>query len=84
MEQNKEITKNWKIWMKKFFSIDVLMILFIKAGLLSKKSDLNENSHIVRNCFSQNIDSIISAGVRNLSILDKVLNCFLIRSMSAQ
>lgn len=84
MEQNKEITKNWKIWMTKFFSIDVLMILFIMAGLVFKKSDLNENSHIVRNCFSQNIDLIISAGVRNLSILDKVLNCFLIRSVSVQ
>ena len=70
--------------MKTFFSIDVLMILFIKAGLLSKKSDLNENSHIVKNCFSQDIDLIISAGVRNLSILNKVLDCFLIRSVSAQ
>ena len=62
--------------MKTFFSIDVLMILFIKAGLLSKKSDLNENSHIVKNCFSQDIDLIISAGVRNVSILNKVLDCF--------
>ena len=70
--------------MKSFFSINFLMILFIKAGLLSKKSNLNKNYHIVRNCFSQNTDLIISAGVRNLSMLHKVLTCFLIRSVSAQ
>ena len=71
--------------MKSFFSINFLMILFIKAGLLSKKSDLNKNYHIVRNCFSQNTDLIISAGVRKMvSMLHKVLNCFLIRSVSAQ
>ena len=70
--------------MKSFFTINFLMILFIKTGLLSKKSDLNKNYHIVRNCFSQNTDLIINAGVRNLSMLHKVLNCFLIRSVSAQ
>ena len=57
---------------EKYFSKDVLMLLFIQAGLLSKKICLHKVSHIIKNYFSQNIDLIINAGVRNLYLTQSI------------